>query len=222
MVYGHRPHHRSKGETYREVLLQPAMRAVMPGDLEGSGDSPCFLGQYKRLLILNGSVEVLGFSLANISVYRACVDAFSNREGEPPSPPANVTSRGTLYIYRQFIAMNQLPTLTLQPYLFAFSAPEMPETSISTDGCCQRCPSRLLHCCALTWPRLWFRRKGNSSVEQNTAFLLSCIEREDLETPNRSLKSKYIICFDSPCSIFKRKQHAIDKMLFHFSIAENQ
>ena len=84
----------------------------------------------------------------------------------------------------------QLPTLTLQPSLFSVlslwlvfsvsSAPEMPETSTPTDGCYQRRPSRLQHCCVLTWPRLWFRRKGNS-VEQNTAVLLRCIEWKDLE-----------------------------------------
>lgn len=98
MVYGHRP--RSNGETYREVLLQPAMRAVMPGDLEGSGDSPCFLGKYKRhpqfSSWMDGGVEVLGVSLANIQRLQSMCRCISQQKGGTSSRPANVTSRGTL------------------------------------------------------------------------------------------------------------------------------
>ena len=137
----------------------------------------------------------LDFSLANIECLQSVCRCISQQKGGAPSQPAKKLLQGVPYFHRQFIAMNQLPTLTFQPYFFVFSAPEMSGTSISPNGCCQRCPSRLRHCCVLTWPRLWFRRKGNS-VEQNTAFLFCCTERADLETPNRSLKSKYIICFD--------------------------
>ena len=198
----------------------------MPGDLEGSGDSPCYLGQYKRLLILNGSVGILGLSLANIQRLQSMCRCISQEKGGTPSQLASQPAsqcylfQGVPYFHRQFTAMNQLPTLTLQPSCFVSSAPEMSGTSISPNGCYQYCPSRLQHCCVLTWPRLWFRRKGNS-VEQKTAFLLCALKEKILKHQIEALEVQ-VIRFDWPCAISKRNQHFIDKILFHFSIAENQ
>ena len=88
MDYGHRHHHRSDTETCREVLLQPAMRAAMPGGLEDGEVEIAHLG----LIMWRYWVMVKHTSSVYIPSMCRCI---FQQKGGTPSQPANVSSQGT-------------------------------------------------------------------------------------------------------------------------------